>query len=569
MAMASVANTALTEPVHFQNEKATRDSLSPDSSARDPNVVFEDYLHYAALQRLAEDQEGKTSASDPAQIQEKSNWFQRLSDHKGNNVNVDLRNAGNSIAFTADEQERATASKALRLASWSSIFYLITTDILGPFNAPFAISQVGWVPGIILYFFMGLMALYTGLILWRLFVRLDSLRYPLKTYADMAERIFGKSARHVCNVLQSIQLLINVATICLSNGQALSQLSKGRLCFSVCIVIWVIVGFFIGQIRTLKNYGWLANSAVWINLTIIFVSMGFISHSEPNFAAAFTSLGVPAGPVVTEKFTSLPLFSKVNGIMNMVFAYGGAMIFPEMMAEMRRPMDFWKGMTLAQALIFTAYLMYGAFVYAFQGQFTLPLAYQGVSRFSWQTVGNVLSLITGIIAAGLYGNIGIKVVYINVVEDWIGGPRLMSSKGRIIWTFMVFGYWALAFVVGSAIPQVQTITGLIAAVAIMQFTYSFPPLLRLGYDVITDAMAADQEYVPGNGARGRADTWSDWSRWRRGLFSGRWYFKLFNLGVFLGGTAMACLGMWGAGESIKATFQRAGAPTSFGCLSPV
>ena len=30
--------------------------------------------------------------------------------------------------------------------------------------------------------------------------------------------------------------------------------------------------------------------------------------------------------------------------MNMVFAYGGAMIFPEFMAEMRRPMDFWKGM---------------------------------------------------------------------------------------------------------------------------------------------------------------------------------------------------------------------------------
>lgn len=35
---------------------------------------------------------------------------------------------------------------------------------------------------------------------------------------------------------------------------------------------------------------------------------------------------------------------QVNGIMNMVFAYGGAMIFPEFLAEMRRPMDFWKGM---------------------------------------------------------------------------------------------------------------------------------------------------------------------------------------------------------------------------------
>jgi len=334
-------------------------------------------------------------------------------------------------------------------------------------------------------------------------------------------------------------------------------------------VIWVIVGLVIGQIRTLKNYGWLANSAVWLNLIVIFTSMGFVAHSAPNFAAAKTSLGVDPGPVVTTKFATLPLFKQVNGIMNMVFAYGGAMIFPEMMAEMRRPMDFWKGMTVAQALIFVAYLMYGAYVYAFQGQFTLPLAFQGVSKFAWQTLGNVISLITGIIAAGLYGNIGIKVFYINFIEGYMKGPRLMTPKGRIIWTICVCVYWVLAFIVGSAIPQVQTITGLIAAIAIMQFTYSFPPLLRLGYDVITDAMGADGEYVPGTGAGCRTDTWKDWSRWKRGLFGGRVLFKLFNLVLFLGGMAMACLGMWGAGESIKATFQLAGAATSFGCRSPL
>jgi len=37
------------------------------------------------------------------------------------------------------------------------------------------------------------------------------------------------------------------------------------------------------------------------------------------------------------------------------------MIFPEMMAEMRRPMDFYKGMAMAQMLIFVVYLVYGIF----------------------------------------------------------------------------------------------------------------------------------------------------------------------------------------------------------------
>jgi hypothetical protein len=95
----------------------------------------------------------------------------------------------------------------------------------------------------------------------------------------------------------------------------------------VCIVIWAFVGMAVGQVRALKNYGWLANSAVWINLTLIFVSMGFVAHSPPNYAGAAAAYGDSvSGPVVHQNFVTAPLASKVNGIMNMVYAYGGAMI---------------------------------------------------------------------------------------------------------------------------------------------------------------------------------------------------------------------------------------------------
>ncbi|KAJ7155372.1 transmembrane amino acid transporter protein-domain-containing protein [Mycena crocata] len=554
------------------NEKSEKHSETPEETSQQSvgsvphsSVPFEAYLHFAALQRSEEANSG--SAPSPHQGRF-NNWLGGLSNHKGANVNIDAAphlESHREIPLS----EKETASRALRLASWSSVFYLITTDILGPFNAPFAISQVGWVPGIILYFFMGLIALYTGLLLWRLFIRLDSLRYPILSYADIVERIFGTRARRISIVLQSLQLVVVVGIICLANSQALVQVAKHHICFSVSIVIWALIGMVIGQIRTLRNYGWLANAAVWFNLLIIFTSMGFVAHSPPNFAAAMSSLGVPEGPVETQLFAKLPLFSQVNGIMNMVYAYGGAMIFPEMMAEMRRPMDFWKGMILAQLLIFSAYLVYGAFVYSQQGQFVLPLAYQGVSRYAWQTVGNVFALVSGIIAAGLYGNIGIKVVYHNVVEDWYKGPPLLSTKGRYIWSTMVCLYWAFAFLIGSAIPQIQTINGLIGAIGIMQFTYTFPPLLRLGYDVISDAMIADNPYDAVLGRYQRIDSWKQWSRWKRGLFSGRWYFKLFNFLLFLASMAMAGLGMWAAGESVKATFDLAGASTSFSCKSPV
>jgi len=253
-----------------------------------------------------------------------------------------------------------------------------------------------------------------------------------------------------------------------------------------------------------------------------------------------------------------------------VFAYGGAMIFPEFMAEMKRPMDFWKGMVCAQLLIGIVYLMYGLFVYSFQGQFTLGIAYQGVSKFAWQSVGNAIGLVSSLIAAGLYGNIGIKVAYYNIVEDMLHGPRLVSHTGRYIWVFMTFLYWSLAFIVGSAIPQVQTISALVAAVCIMQFTYTFPPLLIAAFYMKLDAQP---ELGPGSWYRAffsyGVGTGEIGGGVRGAIGFRRVFYKWFNIILFLGSAAMACLGMYGSGKAIQQTFKIAGGATSFGCTSPV
>ncbi|KAG6865182.1 hypothetical protein C0991_004625 [Blastosporella zonata] len=128
-----------TPPANDKNSAQKSESSSEkDLAAPPPHVVFEEYLHYAAIQRRFH------PAHDANE--RKGNWLSKLSDHKGANVNVDVRNANDSSVI--EDSEGANALRALRTASWASVFYLITTDILGPFNAPFAISQVGWVPGI-------------------------------------------------------------------------------------------------------------------------------------------------------------------------------------------------------------------------------------------------------------------------------------------------------------------------------------------------------------------------------------------------------------------------------------
>ena len=72
----------------------------------------------------------------------------------------------------------------------------------------------------------------------------------------------------------------------------------------------------------------------------------------------------------------------------------------------------------------------------------------------------MLNLISGIIAGGLYGNIGLKILYVNVIEDMFHGPSLLTLRGRVTWSISVVLFWAGGFVIAAAIPQVQTLSGM-------------------------------------------------------------------------------------------------------------
>lgn len=209
----------------------------------------------------------------------------------------------------------------------------------------------------------------------------------------------------------------------ISNGQALSEASNANLCYAVCCLVWALAGFFFGQIRTLKKFSWLANVAVFINLLIMFLTMGGASHSPPRYSSALNSAGSTYDPKFVaeiKKGLHPPVYqtaglpnpgnfaAALNGAMQAVYSFGGAMIFPEIMAEIRRPRDFLKGMWGAQLFIYICYMLYGLFMYGFQGQYVQTPAYLGISARGLSTAGNALAIVSALIAATLYGNIGVK-----------------------------------------------------------------------------------------------------------------------------------------------------------------
>jgi hypothetical protein len=567
----------------------------------DTSITLEEYMYYAKLTREEEERlygpgssfaatEGPVKAFFKSKVlrkpvQKREVPIPRLSISAQGEGQIET-NEKHSTGDGADKERRGSvivsdeewvqASRAARTATWSAVFYLITTDILGPFSTGYAFSQMGFGPGVALFTVFGVLSWYSAYQLWRMFLQLDSDRYPMKGYGDVAFRVYGPWFRHVVNVLQSFQFFLNVALIIISSGQSISQMSKGKLCFIVCVVVCAVAGCVIGQIRTLQRFGWLASSAVFMNLLIIFCSMGVIAHSTPNYTAAFASYpglfpdGTNASDPPPIKISAaapagLGLVDNVNGLMNAVFSFGGATLFVELMAEMRRPMDFWKGMICAEILIYICYMVYGCFCYALQGQYVFNPSYQGVSPYGWQTFGNALGLITGVIAAVLYGNIGIKVLYNNVGRDVFHFPILESKKGKWIWTAFVPIYWISAWVIASSVPQITSWIVFVGAACILQFTYTFPPFLMVGFKSQRDAILPEDTFDPNTGVATHVD--SGVKRWVRG-YKKEFLWNVWDTFFALGAFTTGILGIYSAITLMNDAYHNGSNLTGWSCNSP-
>ncbi|EPE06646.1 amino acid transporter [Ophiostoma piceae UAMH 11346] len=585
--------------LHDQSaDKETVGEISPaavkpqDRAVHDPSVSFEEYHYYAKQTRLEEEKYPRTSY-------ETTFWslvFPPKSDAGVQPVaKIETEAAADKVAHTGannnvavSDDEWVNASRALRTATRGAIFYLITTDILGPFGLPYAFATMGWGPGIALYTVFAGLAIYSGYLLWDIFMGLDSYQYPIRSFGDLGYRLFGPWMRYLINTLQSIQLVLNVGLIVISNGEALSQVAKFRLCFVVCCLVWAIVGFLVGQVRTLQKFGWLANAAVWINLLCMFITMGGAAHSAPNYAGANSSAGatIANGTLVTPNAAGVypavqtsggipdtgSFIASVTGAMQAIFAYGGSMVFPEFMAEMKRPKDFLTAMWAAQAFIYFWYMFYGLFIYGYQGQYTVNPSYLGISNYGIQTAGNVFAMLSAVIAAGLYGNIGVKVLYNNLFVELFHAPPLTTRAGKYIWVGLIPVYWAIAFVLAAGIPNFSGLTSVVAAFCILHFTYTFPPLLSIAFLAKKFSMREGDGFDPTTGSVTRQDQAAGETRFKRlvrGFLSReRWWLNAANVVYILGALALAGLGAYASIETLRDAF-KSNRTTSYVCKSPL
>jgi len=107
-------------------------------------------------------------------------------------------------------------------------------------------------------------------------------------------------------------------------------------------------------------------------------------------------------------------------------------------------------------------------------------------------------------------------------------------------------YWSIAFAIAAGIPAFSGLTGVVAAVCILQFTYTFPPILSVAYMIKLNALQPGEGFDPLTGQIVRHDT--GMKRFVRGFMAKRWYLNIFNILYAMGALCLAGLGAYGAIE---------------------
>lgn len=127
------------------------------------------------------------------------------------------------------------------------------TVSLGILSLPHALATVGYVAGIIIIIFLGLVATYTGYVVYQF-----KLKHPnVKSFADGLAILFGKPGLWIGKVLQTLLLIFIMGAHVNIFSIMMNTLTNHGTCTVVFMAIGAVVSFVVSMPRSYKS-----NSAV-------------------------------------------------------------------------------------------------------------------------------------------------------------------------------------------------------------------------------------------------------------------------------------------------------------------
>jgi len=289
--------------------------------------------------------------------------------------------------------------------------------------------------------------------------------------ADMMGHLWGRTGREIVGVQIIIaQVLISAAGI-VTTATAFNALSNHSACTVIFALASTILITFCSSIRTFSRLGWLT----WFGFATFFISV-FV------FTVAVTQTDRPAAAPQTGDFDlgwkpiAYPSFVVgMLNVMNTFISTSGSSMFLPVIAEMRRPQDYRKACLVAGFIVGAIYLSFSVVIYRYCGTWLSVPAF-GSAGPLFKKIAYGLALPGLVIGVGIYQHVAAKYAFVRILRD----SKHLQSNSLVHWSTWLGINIVLsgaAFIVAEAVPILNYLLGLAAAICFAPFSLVFPALL--------------------------------------------------------------------------------------------
>mmetsp|Transcript_3689 Transcript_3689/g.9378 ORF Transcript_3689/g.9378 Transcript_3689/m.9378 type:complete len:553 (+) Transcript_3689:75-1733(+) len=411
-------------------------------------------------------------------------------------------NAGASLRISLAEAH-------LRRGSWPQAALNILFSMFAASQIPFAIAQMGWVGGIILFWTLCLCSWWSGHVLTDCCVRSEAY-----TWHDLGHAAFGRSGALLVEVLQTVGIVLTGMVQTQGAASVWQQaFPQVPLCASEWILVNVAPYLLFLQIPSFGDSGLLGVASV-LTVILTFWRVGMFLFLLDDW-----------GSYEHVCYGGQTFSTVLSGVANMMFTFGVKNVMPEMTREMAVPSEMHKSWALANAIAIPIYAVFG-----FWGMYAFGIFNQGagfVLQFKDIPVVRAYNMASAVIGylPLVYGQICIflKVeLKLGVLPtDWCRNTRPELNRCRCM-PPMLFRLIFRLTVVSTYVFVAEALLGvglgsfasLVGAISVSAFSFYLPWVLYLRF------------------------FWREMSCWRKALY----------LLWVLFGVAMAALGTY---SSIK------------------
>ncbi|XP_042214090.1 amino acid transporter AVT1D-like isoform X4 [Homarus americanus] len=350
----------------------------------------------------------------------------------------------------------------------TSIFLMAQMAGAGFLALPKGLADVGWL-GIPMMLLFCVLVGFAGTRLGKSWVMLEE-RWPQyrqpsrQPYMDIAEKSLGKTGRQITLVSLIINLFGSTTVFIILISEMVASIlmhstPEGQCGLTKCQLV-IVVGLcvvpftWLGTPKDFWQASLLAVAATSTAVVVIVVQILTDTESLPD---------EPHYPNPTVSSFSL-------GFGSILFAFGGAAVFPTIQNDMADRSKFWKSISCGFTGILSLYL---------------PVALSGYIMYGDQVKSNILLTVNLTVAV----EVAIALQIINLlctfvissnpvfqsVEDLLHVPNKFGFGRILVRTMLVF----LQVLIGLAVPDFALILNLIGGSVISLCTFVLPPLMYM------------------------------------------------------------------------------------------